>query len=226
MKALEPYLIYIVILFFTLLLLYIRTYITEKAKIKALISENKRLVQETESIKKDFQLEISRRKYQYEKKVNQYIEFFKLLDQFSYDSTNAMQDRFIPIIEEFNKNYFNASNQGNKRRENNAVVVMSKKTQDLMVETYQSLIRVKQETKSIRLMASDEVVKMLDLLEHSYEKNMNEGHKMMSDLPKQMMDNDIEGMQENKDKIELSSQVIKSIIDDIIRLMRKELNEI
>ena len=57
LKLLEPYIAHILIAFFALIILYIKTFTAEKAKIKALKSENKSLTQETESIKKEFELE-------------------------------------------------------------------------------------------------------------------------------------------------------------------------
>ena len=72
LKFLEPYLIYMIFAFLGLLILYIKTYTTEKAKMEVLKSENKKLIEETERIKKDFQLEISKRRYQYESKKEQY----------------------------------------------------------------------------------------------------------------------------------------------------------
>lgn len=45
-------------------------------------------------------------------------------------------------------------------------------------------------------------------------------------LPKQILSNDQEGMKNNQKNIEISGLVIKKIKDEIIELMRKELNEI
>ena len=49
---------------------------------------------------------------------------------------------------------------------------------------------------------------------------------MMNDLPKQMMSNDQYGMKKSQREIEISALVIKEIKDEIIELMRKELDEI
>ena len=50
LKFLEPYLIYMIFAFLGLLILYIKTYTTEKAKMEVLKSENKKLIEETERI--------------------------------------------------------------------------------------------------------------------------------------------------------------------------------
>lgn len=104
LKFLEPYLIYMIFAFLGLLILYIKTYTTEKAKMEVLKSENKKLIEETERIKKDFQLEISKRRYQYESKKEQYILFFKLLDQFTNEANKSTQEKLLPILDEFNCN--------------------------------------------------------------------------------------------------------------------------
>ena len=226
LKFLEPYLIYMIFAFLGLLILYIKTYTTEKAKMEVLKSENKKLIEETERIKKDFQLEISKRRYQYESKKEQYILFFKLLDQFTNEANKSTQEKLLPILDEFNRNFLNSSSRNDKKGENNATSVMSKKIQRLTFEANESLIKIKQETNTIRLIASDRIIQKLDLLELAYDKNMEQAIKMMNDLPKQMMSNDQYGMKKSQREIEISASVIKEIKDEIIELMRKELDEI
>ena len=226
LKFLEPYLIYMIFAFLGLLILYIKTYTTEKAKMEVLKSENKKLIEETERIKKDFQLEISKRRYQYESKKEQYILFFKLLDQFTNEANKSTQEKLLPILDEFNRNFLNSSSRNDKKGENNATSVMSKKIQRLTFEANESLIKIKQETNTIRLIASDRIIQKLDLLKLAYDKNMEQAIKMMNDLPKQMMSNDQYGMKKSQREIEISALVIKEIKDEIIELMRKELDEI
>lgn len=180
LKFLEPYLIYMIFAFLGLLILYIKTYTTEKAKMEVLKSENKKLIEETERIKKDFQLEISKRRYQYESKKEQYILFFKLLDQFTNEANKSTQEKLLPILDEFNRNFLNSSSRNDKKGENNATSVMSKKIQRLTFEANESLIKIKQETNTIRLIASDRIIQKLDLLELAYDKNMEQAIKMMN----------------------------------------------
>ena len=223
---LKPYFNYIVLSLIALVALYIRSYITEKAKIKALKNENSKLVDESERIKKDYHLEISKRKYQYESKKEQYMNFFRLLDQFTNEANKKTQESLLPILDEFNRNFLNASNRNDKKGETNATTVMSKKIQKLTFEANESLMRIKQETNTIRLIASDEIIQKLNLLEYAYDKNMEKATSMMNNLPKQVMLNDQDGMKRNQTEIEVSGHVIKDIKDEIIELMRKELNEI
>ncbi|WP_338731426.1 hypothetical protein [Mangrovimonas cancribranchiae] len=221
-----PYINYLVIAFIGLIGLYIKTYMQERAKRKALIRTNKKLMEETESIKKEHQLDISKRRYQYESKKEQYLGFFKMLDKFTNEATLKNQSEMMPILDEFNRNYLNAATQGNKKKENLAVTVMSKKIQKLTSDSYEELTKLKQETNTIRVIASDEILKKLDLLELSYDKLMEQSNKMMSDLPQLMLTGNDARIKEQQKELEISGKVTQSIKNEIIELMRKELNEI
>lgn len=231
---------YIQIIVYTsggLLILYIRTLIVEKAKVKTLLKKNRQLTgeseeikskfnKEIEEIKKDHQLDVEKRKYQYESKKEQYLIFFKILDNFSAESNYKMQAEMLPIVEEFNRNYLNAASQNNKKGEIQATTVFSKKVQRLMMDANKELTRIKQETNTIRLIASDSILNTLDLLELSYDKNFEESSRMMKELQIQMLTNDQDGMAKNQRTMEAIASVITKYKNELIRQMRIELNEI
>lgn len=237
LEFLEPYVAYIAFALVGLILLYIRTYLKERAKISALKSQNEKLINQSESIKsiyskeleeikKNHQLDLEKRKYQYESKQKQYIEFFKFLDHFSGDYNVDSQKKMLPILEEFNRNYMQAANTNNQKGITNASTVLSAKIQKVMSEANEELTRIKQETNTIRLIASDSVIKSLNLLELAYDKAFEESSTMMSKLPAQLIMNDQEGMNESQNEIEISGKVILSVKAKLIKLMRSELNEI
>lgn len=220
-----------------LFIIALKSYFTEKGKLKAQISENKKLVEQTEKIKskfskeleelkKEHQLDISKRRYQYESKKEQYIKFFKLLDEFSNENNLKTQEKFLPILEEFNRNYLKSNSLNKKKDETNAISVFSKKIQKLMFDSNQDLIRIKQETNTIRIIASDEIIKKLDLLTLAYDKSMEVANKSINELLPLMLSNNQTKMQDNQRDIEIAGMFIKKITDEIIELMRKELNEI
>jgi len=237
LNKLQPYFLYIVGGLITLSILFLKSFVQEKAKLKALKSENNKLINDTEKIKsqynkeleelkKDHQLNITKRKYQYESKKETYLKFFQLLDQFTRENNVKNQENLMPILDEFNRNYLHAASQSNKKNETNAVTVMSKKIQKLTFEASQDLMKIKQETNTIRLIASDEILDKLDLLNLAYDQSMEISNKMMSSLPALMLTNNQEQMKTDQREIEISAMVINSIRDQIIELMRTELNEI
>lgn len=236
-SKIEPYFIYIIGGLITTIIIFFKSYVQEKAKLKALQSENKKIVKESEKIKsqysreleelkKEHQLNISKRKYQYESKKEAYFKFFQLLDQFTRENNVKTQESLMPILEEFNRNYLHASGQNNKKNETNAITVMSKKIQKLTFDANQDLIKIKQETNTIKLIASDEILGKLRVLELAYDKSTDTSNKMMRTLPQLMAINDQEKIKEDQKEIEILAMVINEIKDNIIALMRTELNEI
>lgn len=227
----------LLIFILSLLIIAIKSYFTEKGKLKAQISENKKLVEQTENIKskfnkeleelkKEHQLEISKRKYQYESKKEQYLKFFRLLDEFASGSNSNTQEKFLPILEEFNRNYLSAATANNKKNETNAITVFQKKIQQLMFDANKDLIRIKQETNTIRLIASAEILNKLDLLTLAYDESMEVSNRMMKNLLPLMLDKNQDKMKANQQELEISGMVINNIKDEIISLMRRELDEI
>ena len=95
-----------------------------------------------------------------------------------------------------------------------------------MFDANQDLIRIKQETNTIRLIASDEIIKKLDLLTLAYDKSMEVSNNTMNELLPLMLANNQEKMKINQREVEVSGLVINKIKDEITELMRKELNEI
>lgn len=223
---LKPYIHYLVFAFIGLIVLYIKTYTQERAKRKALIQTNKKLMEETESIKKEHQLDISKRRYQYESKKEQYLKFYKLIDSFTSEANLKMQEKLIPILNTFYEDFLNASTNEDKIGENKAVTKMSNEMQKISFDSVAELMKLRQETNTIRVIASEEILKKLDLLELSYDKLFEKSNKMMTALPELITENNQEKINELQTDIELSSKVSKSINDDIIKIMRKELNEI
>jgi hypothetical protein len=236
-NKLEPYFLYIIGGLITLLILFLKSFVQEKAKWQALKSENKKLIDETEKIKyqynqeleelkKEHQLNISKRKYQYESKKETYLKFFQLLDQFTRDYNVKNQENLLPVLDEFNRNYLSAASQNNKKNETNAITVMSKKIQKLTFDASQDLMKIKQETNTIRLIASNEILNKLNLLNLAYDKSMEVSNKMMSSLPALMSTKNEVKIKEGQQEIEISALSINNIKDEIIELMRVELNEI
>lgn len=236
-EFLIPYIQWLVYFTIGLIVLYVRTFVKEKAKNKVLRLQNSKLVDETESIKsrynkeieaikKEHQLDIEQRKYQYESKKEQYIQFFRLLDDFSSKANIEMQEKLLPIIDEFNRNYLNAASRNNKKGETKATTVFSKKIQELMFEANKDLTRIKQETNTIRIIASDTIIKTLDLMELAYDRSFEESSQMMKDLQVQMLTNDQDGIANNQNRLQAIGNVILKYKNDIIQQMRSELNEI
>lgn len=234
---LEPYFVHTIILLFIFSGTLISIYFKERVKLKAIKAENEKLISQTESIKskfnkeleelkKEHQLDITKRKYQYESKKETYYNFFKLLDQFTRENNVKNQEVLLSTLDDFNRNYISAVNKNNKKGETNAITIFSKKIQKLTLDSNQDLIKMKQETNIVRLIASKEILNKLDLLNRAYDQSMEISNKTMNSLPSLVLTKNQTQIEINQKKVESSALQINYIKDEIIELMRNELNEI
>ena len=95
-----------------------------------------------------------------------------------------------------------------------------------MFDANEDLTKLKHETNSIRLIASDSIINTLDLLEHAYDNSFKESSKVLNEMPAQILNKDQQGMQMNQISIQASGNVILKFKNDLIQQMRKELGEI
>ncbi|MBL0738501.1 hypothetical protein JI750_16520 [Flavobacterium sp. GN10] len=226
--------IYLIGIIITISGLYFKTYIQEKAKIDALKSENKKLIEQAEKIKskyskeleelkKEHQLEISKRRYKYESKRDQYVSFFQFLDQFTKDNTTKSQEKMTLIVNNFMTEFLNAQDHEGQMK---AITTMSNEMQKLTFEASKDLIRIKQETNTIRLIASEKVIQKLDMLNLAFDKTIADSNKTLNDLPLLIMNDDKHSINENQRQLEESGKTVKKYNDELIALMREELDEI
>ena len=137
-----------------------------------------------------------------------------------------MREKLILILNTFYEDFLNASTNNDKNGENTAITKMSSEMQKISLDSVAELMRLRQETNTIRVIASDELLKKLELLELSYDKIFDKSNVMMSAIPQLIAKNNQDKINELQKEIELSGIASKSINDDIIKIMRKELNEI
>ena len=136
---------------------------------------------------------------------------------------NTTQEKFKENIDEFNRNYLNGRNQ---KSQNQATIIFSKKTQKLSADSYKDFQKLRQETNTIRMIASDEVLEKLKFLDFLYEKSMEKSNKIMSSLPALMLTNNQEKMKSQQRELEIDGMVISKTKDELIEMMRQELNKI
>lgn len=217
-----------------ILMLFTKSYFQEKGKLRALQQENSKIQdqnekikleysKELEELKKEHQLEISKRKYKYESKKDQYVNFFKLVDDFTRESNRKIQPKVKSIIENFTSEYLSAESHLEQAK---AVTIMTAEMHKIISEANEDIIIIKQQTNSIKLIASPDVLNKISQLENAFEDSMNDSNKMISNLPHYMLDDNQTGMKDDQEQVLNSGLVTKKITAELINLMRKELDEI
>jgi uncharacterized protein YneF (UPF0154 family) len=214
----------ILIAIVTYILGILTVYFNQRAKNKALLADNAKLIEETEKIKKEHSLDIEKRKFQYESKKAQYFKYFNMLDDFSAKSTEDFMKDFPPIIAKFNEDFLNAN--GKKELETKAIVDFSDHISKMTFKANENLIKIKQETNTIKVIANEEILKIFSTMESYYDESLNLSTKLMNALSKMIIMKDDSEVNEAKLKLEEIGQKMNSLKEKLIQEVRKDLNEI
>lgn len=206
----------------------------ERTKHKRLKRDNARLVHETEEIKsnynrqleelkRDHQLDITKRKHRYEKKSEEYMKFFTKLDELNSNLNTNSFDRLKTVLEEYNRNAVYANSTG---AQNKALTVFQKKIQAIILDSNKDLVKLRHETHNIKLIASDNVIYQLQLLEDGFENLFDESNRLIAMMPALVLGNNEEAVNVAKEIVMKKGLEVEEIKKELIKTMRMELNDI
>jgi hypothetical protein len=217
--------------------LYLKEYLNQKGKNKALTEDNKRLTMENEAIKHSFaaelekvkaqhQLDFAKRKHQYEAKYSLYQKHFSLLDEISKQATTDFRNEYFPLLSVFHAEHMKAVMEEDKEGILAAIGKMSEGTYKITAKYNEGMIRVKQETYSIKLIGSDAVIKSMKeldlLLEETFEVMTNMMKKMNS-MEFILDQTSLEPIAEESRRV-ATATIAKT--NELVFYMREELKEI
>ncbi len=219
------------------LLGFLISYFKEKGKNKALKSDISKITDEKEKItieykkqleeiKKEYQLDIDKRKYKYEHKQEQFKKFFQLLDQLSYEASEKTYKNYIPIITEFNYNYLQGETTGDKEVSNKAIAKFSEDTQKIMAESNKYLIKLRAETNSLKMIANNAILKTLEKMETSYETFFEKSSNMMKLMGIPENFKDMNFLKSSMNEIDTMGKEIVRLKELMIEQIRDELDKI
>lgn len=95
-----------------------------------------------------------------------------------------------------------------------------------MSEGTRELAQIRSETSTLRLVASDAVLKSLDQCEQAYQLSFDFTSKMLERLPRQLMAIDQAGMAKDQDQTKKLGELVKRCNELLISTMRQELRGI
>lgn len=215
---------WLILLIISMSFFYLKTYLGQKAKNKALSNDKLNLTKQIEYLKKEHELEIAKRKYQYESKKEQYINFFKMLDSFSGKQSIKIIENITPIINDFYSNFLSATD--NPKEQDKVYSLFMERIQNLMYENNTEFIRLKQETNTIKLIASNEVLYLLNELEETYNKMFDASNAIINISFSSVITDNQKGLQESKIFLEQTALYAMTIKDKLILQMRDDLSKI
>ena len=203
---------------------YLTSYIKEKGKNRATIEDTKLLTEEKEKVTSKFDLENSKRKYKYEYKSNLYIKYFNLLDDLNTKSNEEAQTEFLPALSKFNASFLIAQNDSEKEME--ATIEFSESIQGIMAKSNQSQLRFKTETASLKIIAGEEVLRLLEETEIANDEALNRSAVMMKDYASLLVSRQMDKLEQYKSEIEETANKLNALKLQLRQAVRKELDEI
>ncbi|MBG6130729.1 MULTISPECIES: hypothetical protein [unclassified Aquimarina] len=203
---------------------FLTSYFKEKGKNQALVEDLKRITEEKEKVSSKYQLDISKRKYKYEDKRTQYFKYFNLLDKLSAEGGKEALEDFVPAIGEFNNKFLIAN--GDRTKELKATADFNDAVNKLMFKSSESLIKLKRETSTLKLIAGETVLNVLEELEIAYDMSLDRSSEMMKELSNNIILRKQYAMEaQQREVYEIGGKILmlqKKLIEEV----RKELDEI
>lgn len=211
-------------LFVGLILGALATYFKSRIKNIALLADVKRLENEKQSVIKEHQLDLEKRKYRYESKREQYSNFFRLLDKFTKEGNSQIKTRFLPIMDQYNREFSGANSDAEK--ESQAVSKFSDSLMHILTDATEELMKIRFETNSIRLIAGDEIFNQINKLEKLYDKSSELSSRMVGELTNTVMIGNFEKLNQIEEDLRKIGSDIEKTKADLIEQMRLELDQI
>ncbi|GEJ44025.1 hypothetical protein [Chryseobacterium sp. ON_d1] len=208
--------------------------IIEKMKRRNALKDNKRLVEETENIKANFgvrleelkrehELDISKRKYQYESKKAAYVNFFQKLDQLNSEIGLRSAVKMQEMTQKFTESCLNATTE---EEYNKGILEYQLSTQSILSESHKDINKLKHETSEIKLHATDQIIEELNKYELAYERIMNESNLLIQRMPSIINSGDSNLMTLNQQNLIREAAAAEKIKQQLIKNMRQDLKEI
>ena len=204
----------------------VSTYFNKRAEFRALKQTNAALQKENEAIRSSYELEVSKRKYRYEEKLRQYSNFFSLIDACSKEMNSRTQQQCIEAIDRFYSQFLHAVNQNDSAAESTAASNFQSELTQIMMDANDYLIKFRQETNAIKLIASDEIVELLEMFDSKMEESIRISTSCLQDLQSLILQQNSQQLEVNQNHINNIGQEINLIKRRIISLMKQELNHI
>lgn len=184
---------------------------------------SKRHDRELKALQHSLDLDLERRKQVFELKVSQYERYVGMLDEFGRKYQTELITRMKPMFEQYMSAMLAANGEHSK---NAAIATFSTQVMELMNESSAEYMKLKAESRSLKLTASDSLIKIFEELETLVQASMNSAHDLIKQLPVLIMSNDEHEMSRLQNALNEQGECIQVKSSELERQMRFELKEI
>lgn len=216
---------------------YLVTYAKKKGENRALLEDIAKLTDEKQKVihtyesklqeqQKIHTLDIEKRKYRYEEKSKQFSNFFSLLDEFNNKSNVLFQEDIQPIMTKFFTDYLSQEAQGNKVESSKIISEFMSEIQKMITKLDSEHLRIKTETNTIRLIASEKMVEILNELELAFKDSYDTSVALMKSLGKPENFQNISFINTLQTKVIEKGSIVQEKRNELMNQMKIELDQI
>jgi len=126
-------------------------------------------------IKKSLTVEIEKREWPYDEKRQQFVNYFKLLDEFHRKNNEIFTLQFHPIMHRF----LVSNSVEDEAARNLAIIEFNREVKNLFNQLYEEQQKVNSETDSIRSFSSDTLDELLDMLESAVKQSTDDAAEVL-----------------------------------------------
>jgi hypothetical protein len=203
---------------------YFTSYFNEKGKNKAAIEDTEQITEKREKVTSKHNLEITKRKIQYETKSSAYLKYFNLLDELSQNGNAEAQEEFLPALAKFNSDYI--PNADDIEKASKAASEFSNSMQKLMFKSQEKYIKFKNETNALKIIAGEEVLKLMTEIDEVSQLSFDVSTQMMKDLAESIIAKNLTKLDSQKITLENLATQTNILKEKLTLEIRKELSEI
>jgi hypothetical protein len=183
----------------------------------------KRHDRELKKLQHSLNLDLERRKQFFELKVSQYERYVVMLDEFGRKYQTELMDRMQPMFQEYMSAMLVAKTEEAK---NMAIGVFSTQVMELMNESSTEYLKLKAESRSLKLTASDRLIEIFEALETLVKESMDSAQEFIKQLPALIMSGNSAEMTAQQTAINRQAENIQTKSNELEQQMRSELKDI
>lgn len=185
---------------------------------------NKKHDRELKKLQHSLNLDLEQRKVAYTLKVAQYEKYANMIDDFGKKYQTELMAKMLPLLSEFMLGV--QMNVNNQDKINNLISVYVQKSLLLNNEINQEYMKIKAETSSLKLIASDNLLQVFNQLEHHIEYSMRISNIFISEAGNYILYNKMDEIEKFQNEINSLSALIQEQSQLLNKVMRDELKNI
>ena len=181
---------------------------------------------DVERLRHEHTLDLQKRSRMYELKVTQFQNYFRLMDEFSRKHRSDFSEKVQPLLNHFMQRYLEAEANGDKAESTKAITQFSSGVGRLSADGHEEYLAMKAETNSLRLIASDSVVSLLEEVQEANDMALAAANEMMNKYVELIVTNNQSEMQLRQATLIQAGERSSSLRNLLMEQMRKEIGEI